>query len=30
MIDLSVKLRDYELVDNIEIELDRMIDKLWN
>lgn len=30
MIDLSVKLRDYELVDGIETDLDRMIDKLWN
>lgn len=30
MIDLSVKLRDYDLVDNIETNLDRMVDKLWN
>lgn len=30
MIDLSVKLRDYDLVDGIEMDLDRMVDKLWN
>ena len=30
MIDLSVKLRDYELVDELETDIDRMIDKLWN
>lgn len=29
MIDLSVKLRDYELVNEIELNLDRMIEKLW-
>jgi ABC-type cobalamin/Fe3+-siderophores transport system ATPase subunit len=29
MIDLSVKLRDYDLIDSIELEKDRMIDKLW-
>lgn len=30
MIDLSVKLRDYDLVTEIETDLDRMVDKLWN
>lgn len=30
MIDLSVKLRDYDLVKEIELDLDRMIDILWN
>ena len=30
MIDLSVKLRDYELLDEIEMDKDRMVDKLWN
>lgn len=30
MIDLSVKLRDYDLVNEIETDLDRMVDKLWN
>ena len=30
MIDLSVKLRDYDLVDKIELDMDRMIEKLWN
>lgn len=30
MIDLSVKLRDYDLVSEIETDLDRMVDKLWN
>ena len=29
MIDLSVKLRDYELIENIELDKDRMIEKLW-
>ena len=29
MIDLSVKLKDYELLDSIELEPDRMVDKLW-
>lgn len=29
MIDLSVKLRDYDLVNSIETNLDRMVDKLW-
>lgn len=29
MIDLSVKLRDYELVDCIEQDKDRMVDLLW-
>ncbi len=30
MIDLSVKLRDYELTDEIELDINRMVDKLWN
>lgn len=30
MVDLSVKLRDYDLIDNIETDLDRMIEILWN
>lgn len=29
MIDLSVKLRDYELIDCIEQDKDRMVDLLW-
>ena len=29
MIDLSVKLRDYDLVKNIELNMDRMVDNLW-
>lgn len=29
MIDLSVKLKDYDLIDNIELEYDRMIEALW-
>lgn len=29
MIDLSVKLQDYALIDNIELDIDRMVDKLW-
>lgn len=29
MIDLSVKLRDYNLIDNIELDRDRMVDILW-
>ena len=29
MIDLSVKLRDYELVNCIEQDKDRMVDLLW-
>lgn len=30
MIDLSVKLKDYELLKNIELDIDRMVDTLWN
>lgn len=30
MIDLSVKLRDYDLLKDIELDMDRMIDTLWN
>ena len=29
MIDLSVKLRDYELINSIEQDKDRMVDLLW-
>ncbi len=29
MIDLSVKLKDYELLEEIELEKDRMVDILW-
>ena len=29
MIDLSVKLRDYELIKDIETDYDRMIEALW-
>ena len=30
MIDLSVKLRDYDLIKEIELDQDRMVDILWN
>lgn len=30
MIDLSVKLRDYDLVENIILDKERLIDSLWN
>ena len=29
MIDLSVKLKDYELLDDVELDIDRMVDGLW-
>ena len=29
MIDLSVKLRDYDLIDKVELDKDRMIEQLW-
>ena len=29
MIDLSVKLRDYDLVKDIELDMDGMVDTLW-
>lgn len=29
MVDLSVKLRDYDLISNIELDQDRMVDILW-
>ena len=29
MIDLSVKLRDYDLITDIETDYDRMIEALW-
>ena len=29
MIDLSVKLRDYDLIEDIELDKNRMIEKLW-
>ncbi len=30
MIDLSVKLKDYNLINEVELDINRMIDKLWN
>ncbi len=30
MIDLSVKLRDYDLIKDIELDIDRLVNKLWN
>lgn len=30
MMDLAVKLRDYDLIKEIELDMDRMVDKLWN
>lgn len=30
MMDLAVKLRDYDLIKEIEPDMDRMVDKLWN
>lgn len=30
MIDLSVKLRDYNLIDDVELDMNRMLEKLWN
>lgn len=29
IIDLSVKLQDYDLIDKIELNMDRMVDTLW-
>lgn len=29
MIDLSVKLRDYNLIESIELDMNRMVDQLW-
>lgn len=29
MIDLSVKLKDYDLIDQMELDMNRMADKLW-
>lgn len=29
MIDLSIKLKYYDLLDDIEFDMDRMVDKLW-
>lgn len=29
MVDLSVKLKDYDLIDKIELDKDRMVDNLW-
>ena len=29
MIDLSVKLRDYNLITDIELDMNRMVDELW-
>lgn len=30
MIDLSVKLKDYNLIDDVELDMNRMIERLWN
>lgn len=30
MIDLSVKLKDYNLIDEVELDMNRMTEKLWN
>ena len=30
MIDLSVKLKDYNLIDEVELDMNRMTNKLWN
>lgn len=30
MMDLSVKLRDYDLIKQLELDMDRMVDTLWN
>lgn len=30
MLDLSVKLRDYDLLKKTELDIDRMVDTLWN
>ena len=29
MIDLSVKLKDYDLIDSIELDMDKLVNKLW-
>ena len=29
MVDLSVKLKDYDLIDEIELDMNRMVEKLW-
>lgn len=29
MIDLSVKLKDYDLIDTIELDMDKLVNKLW-
>ena len=29
MVDLSVKLQDYNLIEEIELDMNRMVDKLW-
>ena len=29
MIDLSVKLRDYNVVEKVELDMDRMVDTIW-
>ena len=30
MLDLSVKLRDYDLISALELDQERLVDKLWN
>ena len=29
MMDLSVKLRDYDLVEEIELDMEKMVNRLW-
>ena len=29
MVDLSVKLKDYHVVDRVELNMDRMVDTIW-
>ena len=29
MMDLSVKLRDYDLIKDIELDMEKMVDNLW-
>ena len=29
MVDLSLKLKYYDLIDDVELDMNRMVDKLW-
>ena len=29
MVDLSVKLKDYDLIDDIGLDMDELVNKLW-